>query len=96
MTKRKLGGPASARNKQKKIREETSTQSSQASENKDKKEEEVKETPPLPAIKIKEEVEDVVEVEENTNTSDIIGKLLEDDDMQMMTFIKEKRSCAMG
>ena len=80
MTKRKLGGPASARNKQKKIREETPTQSSD--ENKDKKGGEVKETPPIPAIKIKEEVEDVVEVQENI-TSNIIGKLLEDGDEEI-------------
>ena len=76
MTKRKLGGPASARNKQKKIREETSTQSS--NENKDKQVEEVKEPTAFEPIKIKEEIEDEVVVKETNNTRDIIGKLLED------------------
>ena len=81
MTKRKLGGPASARNKQKKIREEAAPKSSK--ENKDKNEEEAKETPAIPAIEIKKEIEDVVDVEENTNTSNIIGKLLEDGDEEI-------------
>ena len=56
MTKRKLGGPASARNKQKKIREETSTQSS--NENKDKQVEEVNKTPEFEPIKNLNETRD--------------------------------------